>query len=77
MDRPKPQITNGEMISMNSNPILFTDEEVESLKSIVLTHNGVLKASGDWPEKKLHEGILDKIIDISYKIYLLKEHLEE
>jgi len=36
----------------------FTPKEIERLTSIVRSRNGILKQSGDWPERKLDTRIL-------------------
>ena len=43
-------------------------EELERLASIVRCHNAVLRGSGDWPEKKLDERIMNKILDKLWRI---------
>ncbi len=47
----------------------LSGEQVNRLKSIVMSHNVRLKLSGDWPEEKLDKGIEDIILDVSYQVW--------
>ena len=42
----------------------LTENEAERLLSLVRTQNTLLKASGDWPEKKIDQSIETKLISI-------------